>query len=89
MILSALLIIVDFIIGLLPFSLPSGGESFQTTLGVLQGYLDNVISFIYSYVLNYEIVVSIFTLLTILILAKVAYWNFMWIIRKLPIGVEA
>lgn len=88
MIISSLLILLDFIIGLLPLNLPSSGTSFQSALGVLETHLNDVISFIYTYVISYEVVQSIFTLLIIWVTAKVGYLLFFWVIHKLPLGIN-
>lgn len=88
MIINSLLSITEFLIRLLPLNLPSGGMSFQSTLGSLKNYLDNSLRFIYTYVIPFNIVKSIFTLLILWTTVKVGYWIFLYVVHKLPIGVD-
>lgn len=88
LIINSLIRVTEFLIGLLPLNLPSGGVSFQSTLGSLKLYLDNALSFVYTYLIPFNIVQSIFSLVIVWTSVKVGYWLFIWIIHKLPIGVD-
>jgi len=88
LIINSLIVITEFLIGLLPLNLPSGGISFQSALGSLKVYLDNCLSFIYTYIISFEVVKSIFSLLLVWTSAKIGYWIFVYIIRKLPLNVD-
>jgi len=89
MILSGLINIVTFLLNLIPLNLPSFGNGFTDSLGILKGYLDNSISFIYAYMISYDVVKTIFSLIVMWISAKFLYWMFFWVLKKLPIGVDA
>ena len=88
MILKALIALVSVLINMIPLSLPSSGIDFSQTLGILKGYIDTSISFIYQYIISFEVVSTIFSLIIMWTSAKFMYKCFFWVIRKLPIGVQ-
>lgn len=84
MLLSALLSLVNFLINLIPFNLPGFPDSFDSTITLVQGYLQGAISFIYAYVIDYNVVSTVFSIIIIWIGAKYSYRFLMWVIRKIP-----
>ena len=84
MILVGLLALVDFLINLIPFSLPGFPDSFNSTIALVQSYLQGAISFIYAYVIDYNVVKTVFSMIILWIGAKYSYSFLMWVVRKIP-----
>ncbi len=89
MLVIGLCMLVWAILKLIPFNVPSFNQSFSDTVAPIQTYLNQAISFIYTYVIDYEVVKTIFTLIVSYLAVKYLYKFFMWVIRKLPISVDS
>lgn len=84
MILAGLLSLVNFIINLIPFNLPGFPDTFASTINLVHEYLQGAISFIYAYVIDYNVVKTVFSIIIVWIGAKYSYRFLMWVIRKIP-----
>lgn len=73
---------------LIPFSLPSFTEDFESLIAPVADFINQALAFIYEYIIDYNVMKTIFVILVSWVGIKYGYKFIMWIIRKLPIGVQ-
>lgn len=83
MIIKGLFTIITFLIGLIPFNIPSFPDDISSYLATFQGYIIDGIGFI-KFFLPWSYVVVLLRILLAIIIALELYKFLMWVLRKIP-----